>query len=240
MDLLTIGVAIIVIAAVFLMLQGKQAPSGSEPKEVLPYVKKDNFFTDGERVFYHVLRTTVSHQYQIFGQVRLADLLEVKKGTEKSDRQKYFNQIKSKHVDFVLCDLNDLRVVCAIELDDKSHNQAKRIERDAFLNAAFEAAGLPLVRFKAKHAYSESEVVAHLNQFIEITARAEPVVEKAPPVQAEPVAKKVIKAPAYKKLCPNCASNMLRKKVIKGDHAGEFFWCCTNTPSCKTVMPITE
>ena len=45
-----------------------------------------------------------------------------------------------------------------VELDDKTHEQPERQERDAFLDAAFEAAGVPLIRFKAQARYDADEV----------------------------------------------------------------------------------
>jgi uncharacterized protein with PIN domain len=34
-----------------------------------------------------------------------------------------FNRINANHFDFVLCDKDELAVVCAIELNDKSHRK---------------------------------------------------------------------------------------------------------------------
>lgn len=49
-------------------------------------------------------------------------------------------------MDFVVCRAEDLRPVAALELDDSSHGRGGRGSRDAFKDAAFEAAGLPLRR----------------------------------------------------------------------------------------------
>ena len=51
-----------------------------------------------------------------------------------------------------------LEVVCAIELDDVSHLRPDRIERDKFVNHAFESAGLPLLRIPVEKAYKAAEV----------------------------------------------------------------------------------
>ena len=91
-------------------------------------------------------------------QVRLADVIKVKKGLDNSIRSSAFNRIKAKHLDFVACDPSDMSVKFAIELDDSSHKQAKRMERDAFLNDAMQSAGIPLHRFAVKREYDQQEV----------------------------------------------------------------------------------
>ena len=88
--------------------------------------------------------------------VRIADLIKVQKGTAKY--RSWLNKILSKHVDFVLCNPLTLEVVCAIELDDVSHQRPERKERDKFVNHAFESAGLPLLRIPVEKSYRASEV----------------------------------------------------------------------------------
>jgi len=46
----------------------------------------------------------------------------------------------------------------AIELDDRSHQQADREERDAFVDEVFRAAGLPLVHIPAAKGYQVDEI----------------------------------------------------------------------------------
>lgn len=76
--------------------------------------------------------------------IRLADLVEPKKGKSKSEWQKLFNRIKSKHVDFVLCD-QDMHVKLIVELDDSSHDREDRQNRDTFVDAALTSAGYKIV-----------------------------------------------------------------------------------------------
>ena len=69
----------------------------------------------------------------VFPKVRLADIL---KPDERQNRwQAAFNKIKSKHVDFVLCDKTTLEIKYIVELDDKSHERPDRKERDAFVDS---------------------------------------------------------------------------------------------------------
>ena len=123
-----------------------------------PYEAKGNLLTPAELKFLAVIDQVLGSHYRIMAQVRLADVLKVKGGLDNSTRSSAFNRIKAKHLDFVACDPSDMSVKFAIELDDSSHKQAKRMERDAFLNDAMQSAGIPLHRFAVKREYDQQEV----------------------------------------------------------------------------------
>ena len=112
-----------------------------------PYDRCAALFTPAERTFLVALQRAVSDEFLVFGKVRLADLIQPRAGLP---RQRFFqalNLVTSKHVDFVLCERGSLVPVVAIELDDRSHAQPRRQERDRFVEGALAAAGLPLWRF---------------------------------------------------------------------------------------------
>ena len=117
-----------------------------------PYQKRPSLLTAAELRFLRVLEQAVRGRYCIHAQVRLADLLQVRSNTGRG-RMAAQNRINSKHVDFVLCEPGSLAIVCAIELDDRSHLLPARQARDAFLEAACRAAGLPLLRFPVQRNY---------------------------------------------------------------------------------------
>ena len=68
------------------------------------------------------------------------------------------NRIQSKHLDFVLCDPKDLSVQLVIELDDASHQEARRQDRDGFLDKALAAADVRILHFQAKRTYSVQDI----------------------------------------------------------------------------------
>ena len=89
---------------------------------------------------------------------RNISILTVKAGLDTSTRSSAFNRIKAKHPDFVVCDPSDMSVKFAIELDDSSHKQTKRMERDGFLDDAMQSTGIPFHRFVIKRDYDPKEV----------------------------------------------------------------------------------
>jgi hypothetical protein len=127
----------------------------------LPYRRKDYLLTQAERSLFGVLTEVINDRYFIFAKVRLADVVWRPKGTES--RQSHFNRMQSKHIDFMICDRESFRPLLCVELDDASHGRADRMTRDGFLDLALRAAGLPLIRVRAKRAYN----VAELRQQIE-------------------------------------------------------------------------
>lgn len=153
------GILMIIVIAVSVIsiLARKRQPTPS-----FPYRKQDRLFTPAERSFLGVLNQAVGDQYHIFGKVRLADVIKVKKGLSRPAQQSAFNKIQSKHLDYVVCDPGDLSIQFVVELDDSSHGQSKRKSRDAFLDQALKAADVNLYRFPAKRAYSVHEVKDHL------------------------------------------------------------------------------
>lgn len=117
-----------------------------------PYVPAPHLFTPNEQAFLQVLGRAAG-DYRVYGKVRLADVLTVRKGLPKSEWQRAFNRISQKHLDFVLCHPHDLSVFCVVELDDKTHGRSDRRERDTFLERALEAAQVPLVRVPSRCSY---------------------------------------------------------------------------------------
>ena len=128
--------------------------NGSTNDPDLQYEKRSHLMTPAERSFFGVLEQALEHNWYIFSKVRLEDIITVKKGIEKKKAFGLRNRIKSKHIDFILCDRKTLETVMCIELDDKSHKRKDRVERDKFVDSALSVAEVPIVRFPAQSAYT--------------------------------------------------------------------------------------
>ncbi len=124
--------------------------------ERMPYIARGQLVTKSELRFYKALVKAVQDDWEIFAMVRIADLLRVEKGHK--NHRKWLNKILAKHIDFVLCHPGTLVPEVCIELDDPSHNRPDRIERDIFVNAAFDAADLPLLRIPTEPSYRARDI----------------------------------------------------------------------------------
>lgn len=131
----------------------------TEKKKNLPYKLYQNIFTDSERFFYKILKEiTYNMDIIIMTKVRLADIIYT-----NEYNYTYFNKIKSKHIDFVLID-NNGKIKLLIELDDKSHENYERKERDKFLNEIFANLNINLLRIPAKYIYNIEELKAKIKE----------------------------------------------------------------------------
>lgn len=128
------------------------------------YEKRKNFLSPAERSFFGVLEQVIDGKYYIFPKVRFEDIVQVKKGVERKKAYGLRGRIKSRHIDFVLCDKSTLEVQICIELDDTSHKRKDRIERDAFVDKVLEISSIPIVRITAQKRYLLEDIRSKLRE----------------------------------------------------------------------------
>jgi len=224
------GIALILLLAVMAALvRLRRRGAGAAPD----YRRKD-FLSKAERAFFSVLQQALEQEGLIFAKVRLADLLMPAAGQAGGGWQSAFNKIQSKHIDFVLCSLDEVVPRLAIELDDASHRQARRKERDQFLEAACQSAKLPLLRIPARHDYRVQELREQIAPFLGFAADRHPTLEMPAAPGLEPPDDVV--EPRVAPNCPRCGVPMLRRQGKSGVLAGKFFWGCSSFPQCKGIL----
>ena len=77
---------------------------------------------------------------------------------------RYFGKVKSKHLDFVLCD-SDFIPVVVIELDDPSHLNKPNRENDLLKDVVLESINLPLIRVPAAKRYDQKKLARKIAEF---------------------------------------------------------------------------
>ena len=126
------------------------------------YIKRNYIMTTTELKFYKELKkVTDKNNMTIFAQVNLERIINT-----KNDEYKYRNKIKSRTIDFVIVSNKNCKIICAIELDDYTHNYKERIERDKFINGLFEKTNLPLLRIKVSNYYNLENIEQSINKYI--------------------------------------------------------------------------
>lgn len=125
-------------------------PKEIETQETIDFTgkyQKTNLLTKNEWYEYKKLKQLAeSKELQICPKVRLLDLIEPRREDPKF--KTLFYKIQAKHVDFVICDQN-LHVKAILELDDNSHNQADRKERDEFVDLILKDVGYTVIRTRS-------------------------------------------------------------------------------------------
>jgi len=228
---------IIVLLVVGFMLFTKKNQSLAVTKEnnSFPYFKIQALLTPAELSFYHVLKIAMLDEYDIFAKVRLADLVSVNKGMDRAEWGKAFNKIKAKHIDFVLCDKNTSEILCAIELDDQSHSQAKRQQRDEFVTKILDVVKIPFVRFDVTRTYQSDAVSKNIHLAItpeEITK----IDNSSGNFLIEPDVNE-LKITKERK-CPKCSGELVLRKISRGQKKGQEFFGCSNFPQCRHMAEV--
>jgi very-short-patch-repair endonuclease len=152
---------LVVVAAI--LISRLSAHSRSTKKvfknNIYSYAAKSSLMSKTESDFFVKLERAVSERYYVFPQVHLSAILDHR---VKGQEWKYaFRHINGKSVDYVLCSRATLKPTYAIELDDYTHDKPDRRERDSEVERIFEAANLPLVRFRNKDV-SENDIIQAL------------------------------------------------------------------------------
>jgi hypothetical protein len=168
---------LVVVAAVLVILAAQKRSgegTGGMAKMGFPYIATGYLFSAAERSFLGVLEQAVGPEHRVFGKVRIADVASVKQALGNSARQSALNRIAAKHLDFVVCRVSDLKVVCAVELNDKSHGSARTAKRDNFVATLCQTIGLPLLQVPAQRGYQPGEIKAQFQSAIGARADATP------------------------------------------------------------------
>lgn len=138
-------------------------------KQRFEYRRKDGVMTDAERECFQVLVAEMGLDYYFFPQVHLDAIVQPTNIQE--NRFNAFRHINQKSVDFVACDKKMLRPLFAIELDDKTHNQRNRVERDKEVERILKGAGIPLIRIENRGRFDQKELARLIQNGIDNYAR---------------------------------------------------------------------
>jgi very-short-patch-repair endonuclease len=200
--------ALIFLFVYYTLIRGRRR----KVEQPFSYKSRQRLFTPAETTFLYALEKAVGGDYRIFGKVRLADVVDTEVFRGVGD--KAFSLIAYKHVDFLLCDKSDSTIVCAIELDDRTHLSEKRRTKDAEKEHALNSAAVPLVRFPVNSSYVLNEVKSRIMGEIgrrEISRRSQDLT------------------------CPECGGDVVARLAKAGVHRGKFFVGCSNFPDCKFI-----
>ena len=142
---------------------GAQLGDQESKKKVVPHKKRNYLCSKAENNFYQVLLEVLPPEYIVHSQVSMMALVQP---VNFKDNSKTW----AKRMDFVITDKNT-KIMAVIELDDSSHRQQKRQERDIYVNNAFKDRH-PLLRFEALNKYDPITIAQKLEQGTEIKCRA--------------------------------------------------------------------
>ena len=211
--------AVIILLIIILVYTLYRKFRRANPWSRAPYERRQYFLSPAEKAFYDILDELVGEDITICPKPSVREVLQVRADVRR-DRLKYFNSISQKHVDFVLCDKDTMQILCAVELDDRSHERSDRQQRDAFLDKAFKKAKLPLFHIPCKKSYGAKE----LNELCRFLCSD--MLELSDEEEFEEVP-----------ICPDCGIPMVLRTASRGEHKGQQFYGCPNFPECRQTRP---
>lgn len=155
-------IALFVIVAFFIL--GRIIGKGA-----FPYVKRNRVMNSSEKAFYIILKNALEGKYIVLSKVRIEDFIKIESRFMSWIKiQSFRGKIKSRHVDFLICDYSTTKPLLAIELDGPTHLDPKRIIRDSFVDEVYREAGLSCVHLLVNSDFKkEAEKIKNqLNQIV--------------------------------------------------------------------------
>jgi len=135
----------IILLVIVVALINAFLKKSSPRKSLLGYLKRERVMNISEQALYINLQKTLGDKFIILSKVRIEDFVEVKFGPARNRFNALRGRIKSRHVDFLICDLITTKPLLAIELDGPSHKNTNKIERDKFVNNLYNKIDLKVV-----------------------------------------------------------------------------------------------
>lgn len=160
MDNLAGFLTIFVIVAVFVVLIRfikNLNPQEEYGRPSYKYSAKKYIMTSAEADCFERLERICGEKYYIFPQIQLSSLLNHK--IKGQNWRAALSRIQRKTVDFVLVERATMRTAYAVELDDRTHDRADRVNRDSFVNQALNSSGIPLVRLRNINRMTDLDIV---------------------------------------------------------------------------------
>jgi hypothetical protein len=130
-----------------------------------------SLLTPIERLFYTDLKASIANKAEIFPKVRALDVIDPKKVLKGEEALIASEQLVNQRFDFVLCDPDDLSVLCIIELEGSDEEGAglRKLQREILRRTA-ESASVPVVLVDTRLGYTRKELKERIRYLLPKTA----------------------------------------------------------------------
>lgn len=145
--LISVLVIVVVIALIADRLIPKKKAGLKEKYDLSRYYLKNSIVTPVEKWMYNIIKDELTEEYFVAPKVGIKDFVGVKKG---NNYMKYFGHIAQRHIDFLVCKKETLSPAFGIEIDDTSHEQQNRKDRDQENDQIYNAIGIKVLHMPTK------------------------------------------------------------------------------------------
>ena len=122
------------------------------------YSAKNYLMTDCEKEFFETINSILQGNYILQPQINLASVIE------KESFEKYRNEL-FRNIDFGVFD-KDYKLLLLIEINDQTHQEKKRQERDRKVKMICQKAGIPLIVFWTKFGCDRGYIFKRLAEYL--------------------------------------------------------------------------
>ena len=192
-----------------------------DSKERLPYRLREQFLSYTELTLLTLLQEMIGDRYVICPKVALNDVFYIQRPNENTH---FYNKIFRKHVDFLLCEPENMKPAIGVELVRPNSKDETR-SSDQFMAELFCSAGLPLVHIPSSESYRTSDLVKFFQTAIIRTKKAESSYVEDDSADSAPI-------------CPVCGLVMVLRIHREGQNAGKRYYGCMNAPTCDGIIGI--
>lgn len=131
---------------------------GLVPAGLLPSYKRQALMTDNEAEFFGRLVAALPDCF-VFAQVAMPALIAPSLPRTAKGYLPAFRRMSQLRVDYAVCD-KDLRLLCVVELDDRTHDARKDAARDMMLRSA----GIRTIRWQASRKPDAAAIAAAIRE----------------------------------------------------------------------------
>ncbi len=130
------------------------------PSDDIPFLynKKQCLMTNTEMKYYYCILKVLPKNLMVHMQSNLATFIE------RTDSVRFQNELY-RNVDFLITDLR-YTPLFVVEINDDTHNQKRRKERDEKVGKICEEAGIPILKLWTNYGVNEKYISEKLNQIL--------------------------------------------------------------------------
>lgn len=127
-------------------------------REQFIYEAKQSLISNVERQFYEAIKATLPVGYRVFPQINLAAFIT------KNDNTRFHNEL-FRNVDYLITD-EKYKPVIVIEINDQSHLDKDRQERDTKVKNICEEAGIPILKLWTSYGANQEYIGRRISEVL--------------------------------------------------------------------------
>lgn len=142
------------------------------------YDIRKTLISKSEQVFFNAIKSSVPDGYCVFPQINLASFID------RTDNAKFHNEL-FRNVDFLVTN-TEFQPKFIIEINDQTHNNNERRERDEKVQKICEEAGIPILKLWTSYGVNPEYIKGRIDEILNKlpVARVHHFNQTQPPVQA--------------------------------------------------------